>query len=121
MPTIGLVIPCYKPHIGLLKRVFDSIEKQTRHPDMVIVSCSSSEPSDIPYKQEDFSFPFKIYTHREKKNISENKNFGTHLINTDIVMNDTFWIGVWPGLTIPMLDFMIDMLHKVLRRSKLKL
>ena len=40
------------------------------------------------------------------------------LINTDIVMNDTFWIGVWPGLTIPMLDFMIDMLHKVLRRSK---
>ncbi len=40
------------------------------------------------------------------------------LINTDIVMNDTFWIGVWPGLTIPMLDFMIDVLHKVLRRSK---
>jgi CDP-6-deoxy-D-xylo-4-hexulose-3-dehydrase len=40
------------------------------------------------------------------------------LINTDIVMNDTFWIGVWPGLTVPMLDFMIDMLHKVLGRSK---
>jgi len=30
------------------------------------------------------------------------------LINTDIVMNDTFWVGVWPGLTQEMLDFIID-------------
>ena len=36
------------------------------------------------------------------------------LTNTDIVMNDTFWIGVWPGLTIPMLDYMISCLHKAL-------
>lgn len=36
------------------------------------------------------------------------------LTNTDIVMNDTFWIGVWPGLTIPMLDYMIRELHRIL-------
>ena len=36
------------------------------------------------------------------------------LTNTDIVMNDTFWIGVWPGLTLPMLDYMIDQLSKIL-------
>jgi CDP-6-deoxy-D-xylo-4-hexulose-3-dehydrase len=35
------------------------------------------------------------------------------LVNTDIVMNDTFWIGVWPGLTPPMLDFMIGNLRKI--------
>jgi hypothetical protein len=29
-------------------------------------------------------------------------------------MNDTFWIGVWPGLSIPMLDYMIDSLRKLL-------
>jgi CDP-6-deoxy-D-xylo-4-hexulose-3-dehydrase len=39
------------------------------------------------------------------------------LTNTDIVMNDTFWIGVWPGLTIPMLDYMIDQLHSILGRT----
>jgi CDP-6-deoxy-D-xylo-4-hexulose-3-dehydrase len=40
------------------------------------------------------------------------------LINTDIVMNDTFWIGVWPGLTIPMLDYVIDSLQKILGKIK---
>lgn len=30
------------------------------------------------------------------------------LSNTDIVMNDTFWIGVWPGLTSEMLSFMVS-------------
>ena len=40
------------------------------------------------------------------------------LSNTDIVMNDTFWIGVWPGLTIPMLDYMIESLHQILGGSK---
>lgn len=37
------------------------------------------------------------------------------LVNTDRVMNDTFWIGVWPGLTTEMIEYMITSLHKVLR------
>jgi CDP-6-deoxy-D-xylo-4-hexulose-3-dehydrase len=36
------------------------------------------------------------------------------LKSTDVIMNDTFWVGVWPGLTIPMLDYMIESLHKIL-------
>jgi len=35
------------------------------------------------------------------------------LTNTDIVMNDTFWIGVWPGLSIPMLDYMIEKIRTI--------
>jgi CDP-6-deoxy-D-xylo-4-hexulose-3-dehydrase len=37
------------------------------------------------------------------------------LINTDTVMNDTFWIGVWPGLSLDMLDYVIECLRNVLK------
>jgi CDP-6-deoxy-D-xylo-4-hexulose-3-dehydrase len=40
------------------------------------------------------------------------------LTNTDTVMNDTFWIGVWPGLTLPMLDYVIEMMHKILGKNQ---
>jgi len=40
------------------------------------------------------------------------------LTNTDIVMNNTFWIGVWPGLSIPMLDYMIESIHQILGKGK---
>jgi len=35
------------------------------------------------------------------------------LVNTDTVMKDTFWIGVWPGLTTEMLDYVIETIYKV--------
>ena len=34
------------------------------------------------------------------------------LTNTDIVMGQTFWIGVWPGLTEPMLEYMSEVVLK---------
>jgi CDP-6-deoxy-D-xylo-4-hexulose-3-dehydrase len=37
------------------------------------------------------------------------------LTNTDTVMNDTFWIGVWPGLNEKMVEFMVDSLHEIIR------
>jgi CDP-6-deoxy-D-xylo-4-hexulose-3-dehydrase len=40
------------------------------------------------------------------------------LTNTDIVMNDTFWVGVWPGLTLEMLDYVIGSLCKILGKSQ---
>ena len=33
------------------------------------------------------------------------------LENTDRIMRDTFWIGLYPGMTDPMLDCMIEALH----------
>lgn len=36
------------------------------------------------------------------------------LTNTDIVMRDTFWIGVWPGITTDMLDYIIHSIKKIL-------
>ena len=36
------------------------------------------------------------------------------LRNTDIVMNDTFWIGVYPGLTETMLDYVAEKIETFL-------
>ncbi len=36
-----------------------------------------------------------------------------NLVNTDITMKDTFWIGVWPGLTTEMLDYVVENIYKV--------
>lgn len=33
------------------------------------------------------------------------------LTNTDRIMNDSFWIGVYPGLTDDMIDYMIERIH----------
>jgi CDP-6-deoxy-D-xylo-4-hexulose-3-dehydrase len=37
------------------------------------------------------------------------------LTNTDFVMTNTFWIGVYPGLTEPMIDHVLEVLHEVAR------
>jgi CDP-6-deoxy-D-xylo-4-hexulose-3-dehydrase len=37
------------------------------------------------------------------------------LTNTEEIMKNTFWIGVWPGLEKSMLDYMIDSLKEIFR------
>ena len=39
------------------------------------------------------------------------------LTNTDIVMNRTFWIGTYPGLTAPMLDYVADCIVEYMTES----
>jgi glycosyltransferase involved in cell wall biosynthesis len=75
---IGVAIPCYKYHIQKLKRCLDSIESQEIKPDLVIVSCSSSESTDIPeeYKKI-YSFPLQILTFTKRQNASENRNIAS--------------------------------------------
>lgn len=36
------------------------------------------------------------------------------LKNTDLIMTNTFWVGVWPGLTTKMLDYIIENLTEIL-------
>lgn len=40
------------------------------------------------------------------------------LPNTDFVMSNVFWIGVYPGLTRPMLDFVVETIHGFVTRAK---
>ena len=36
-----------------------------------------------------------------------------NLKNSDVVMNQTFWIGVWPGLTEQMLDYVVETFYEI--------
>lgn len=40
------------------------------------------------------------------------------LPNTDFVMNNVFWVGVYPGLTRPMLDFVVDSISEFAAQPK---
>jgi CDP-6-deoxy-D-xylo-4-hexulose-3-dehydrase len=39
------------------------------------------------------------------------------LTNTDIVMRNSFWVGVYPGLTEPMLQYVIDSMGEFLQKK----
>jgi CDP-6-deoxy-D-xylo-4-hexulose-3-dehydrase len=49
---------------------------------------------------------------RQPYMIGRNFRVSGELTNTDIVMNQTFWLGVWPGLTREQLDFMVEKLEE---------
>jgi CDP-6-deoxy-D-xylo-4-hexulose-3-dehydrase len=74
---------------------------------------------DAPFRRED------LIRALEAKKIATRLLFGGNLLrqpayqgcdvraagplpNTDFVMNNVFWIGVYPGLTKPMLDFVVE-------------
>jgi len=77
---------------------------------------------DAPFTRE------QIVQHIERKRIATRLLFGGNLTkqpayqdaeyrvvgtldNTDFVMNNVFWIGVWPGLTPAHLDYVLDTVH----------
>jgi CDP-6-deoxy-D-xylo-4-hexulose-3-dehydrase len=39
------------------------------------------------------------------------------LTNTDLVMNQTFWVGVFPGLTPTMLQYITDSIHEFCKKN----
>ena len=51
---------------------------------------------------------------RQPYMIGRNFRVSGNLSNTDIVMNNTFWIGVYPGLTTEMLDFVVEKIESFL-------
>lgn len=82
---IGIAIPCYNEHIKHLYKLLESIDKQTRIPDQVVVSCSSSFQDDFTEKKK-YSFPLEIIITDEKKNTAQNRNICiSHLEKMDYI------------------------------------
>ncbi len=51
---------------------------------------------------------------RQPYMIGRNYRVSGDLINTDMVMNNTFWVGVYPGLAVPQLDYMAEKIETFL-------
>jgi len=83
--TIGVAIPCYGGHLQALGHLLESIEYQSRKPDMVMVSCSSAIHTDYPHLHRPYSFPLYMVFHVEKKNAAENRNIAASHLTTDII------------------------------------
>ena len=49
---------------------------------------------------------------RQPYMIGRNFRVSGELTNTDTVMNQTFWLGVWPGLTTQQLDYVVGKLEE---------
>jgi len=117
-------------------RLFNALEKYSRN---VVLSSAvkDADPSwfgfpllvrdDAPFSRSD------LINYLEDHKIATRMLFGGNLLkqpayegiryrvsgslkNTDTVMNNLFWVGVYPGLTIEMLDYMIAVFDKFFER-----
>jgi len=117
-------------------RLFKALEKYSRY----VVLPSAVKDTDPSW----FGFPILVreqapfsrsdlVNHLEDHKIATRMLFGGNLLkqpayneiryrvcgslkNTDNVMNNLFWVGVYPGLTIEMLDYMITVFEKFFER-----
>jgi CDP-6-deoxy-D-xylo-4-hexulose-3-dehydrase len=109
-------------------RLFNALEKYSRY---VVLpgTVTGADPSwfgfpllvrdDAPFSRSD------LVNHLEEHKIATRMLFGGNLLkqpaykgiryrvngslkNTDTVMNNLFWVGVYPGLTIEMVDYMVE-------------
>ena len=79
---LGVCIPCHKPYLIYLEKCLESIENQTRKPDIVSISISEVELAPIlPV----FSFPVEITVSSDKLCQGKNRNLAASKIDVDIL------------------------------------
>lgn len=126
-----------KENYNHLKKALASVEDSLILPE----ATTRSDPSwfgfpigireNAPFKRED------MIRSLEENRIGTRLLFGGNLVrqpaylgadfrtsgdlrNSDFVMNNVFWVGVYPGLTRPMLDFVVERIAEFVSRSKAK-
>jgi CDP-6-deoxy-D-xylo-4-hexulose-3-dehydrase len=125
--------------IELRKRNWSYLRANLAHLDEFILLPERSEKSDpswfgfaITVKSGGPKTRNEVVQELNQSNIATRLLFGGNLLrqpafagtprrvvgnldNTDTVMSDTFWVGVWPGLTLEMLDYMILQLTEIFK------
>jgi glycosyltransferase involved in cell wall biosynthesis len=80
---LGVAIPCFINHIEQCYALLESINQQTRIPDQVVVSCSSSKSTD--FIKREYKFPLIVITTEDKQIAAQNRNAAAKLLDTDII------------------------------------
>ena len=121
-----------KKNFSLLKKGLSGLENKIMLPE----PTKNSDPSW-------FGFPITLYQQNLRENFLNflnDKNIGTRLIfagnltkqpymknlkfkisgeltNTDIIMSDSLWIGVYPGLNEQMINYMLESIHEFFKSN----
>lgn len=123
--------------IAARRRNFAALYERLADMEEFLILPRATEGADPSW----FGFPLAVregapftrveaINHLEDRKISTRLLFGGNLIrqpaylniehrvvgdlsNTDFVMNNVFWIGVYPGLTTPMIDYMSETIHQL--------
>jgi CDP-4-dehydro-6-deoxyglucose reductase, E1 len=100
------------------------LPKATEHSDPSWFGFPLAVRSDAPTTRK------QVVRFLESRNIATRLLFGGNLLrqpayrhiqrrvigtleNTDFVMNNVFWIGLYPGITQPMIDYMVESFHQI--------
>lgn len=84
MTTIGIAIPCYRPHWEILPELLKNIQDSTRLPDKVVVSCSSWHENGERVLEE-YPFPVLVLFTTETHNAAQNRNRAASRLDTDLI------------------------------------
>jgi len=126
-------IEARKKNFYILKRYLKELDKYLILPEATKNSCPSWFGFPILVKD---SAPFKridIVNYLEDNKIATRMLFGGNLLkqpayknikyrlagnlkNTDFIMNNLFWIGVYPGINQAQLDYMIDKIAEFVKK-----
>jgi len=84
---IAVVIPTYKPHLPFVPRLLESINKQTRLPDLVVVHASSCGPEEEATLEAiraiSLQFQLILASTERVQMPAENRNDGVALVPSD--------------------------------------
>ena len=86
--TIALVVPCIPEHVTELRKLIQSIEKQTRLPDEVVVAISETDEKTALKLSKDLSSPKITVTVSGiagKAYAGKNRNRGAALTHSDLI------------------------------------
>ena len=79
---LGVCIPCHKSYVKYIEKCLESIERQTRKPE--VVSISFSEVDELPVLRT-FSFSVELSFTSKKQCEGRNRNIAASKIEVDIV------------------------------------